>query len=166
MNHQALNWPKCSFFAVYDGHGGSLCADFLRDSLHNYIIKNPNFPENVKLAIDEGFEKAEKEFIETYSLNPLKTELIDKSGSCALILLIVDDICYIANVGDSRAIVSKNCGKEFNALTIDHKPNDENETKRILENGGRVYQYYSLTIELRHSVKTKLQGSVQIINLL
>jgi len=28
------NWPKCSFFAVYDGHGGSTCADFLRDNLH------------------------------------------------------------------------------------------------------------------------------------
>jgi len=28
------NWPKSSFFGVYDGHGGSACADFLRDNLH------------------------------------------------------------------------------------------------------------------------------------
>lgn len=27
-------WPKCSFFGIYDGHGGSGCADFLRDNLH------------------------------------------------------------------------------------------------------------------------------------
>jgi serine/threonine protein phosphatase PrpC len=27
-------WPKCSFFGVYDGHGGNVCADFLRDYLH------------------------------------------------------------------------------------------------------------------------------------
>ena len=27
-------WPRCSFFAIYDGHGGALCADFLRDQLH------------------------------------------------------------------------------------------------------------------------------------
>lgn len=27
-------WPKCSFFGVYDGHGGASCADFLRDNLH------------------------------------------------------------------------------------------------------------------------------------
>lgn len=27
-------WPKCSFFGVYDGHGGVNCADYLRDNLH------------------------------------------------------------------------------------------------------------------------------------
>lgn len=27
-------WPKCSFFGVFDGHGGAACADFLRDNLH------------------------------------------------------------------------------------------------------------------------------------
>ena len=32
-----LFWPKCMFFAVYDGHGGNGCADFLKDSLHHYV---------------------------------------------------------------------------------------------------------------------------------
>lgn len=31
------DWPICSFFGVYDGHGGTLCADFLRDNLHQYV---------------------------------------------------------------------------------------------------------------------------------
>ena len=30
-------WPKCSFFGVYDGHGGNACADFLRDYLHQLV---------------------------------------------------------------------------------------------------------------------------------
>lgn len=30
-------WPNSSFFAVYDGHGGEDCADFLKDELHNII---------------------------------------------------------------------------------------------------------------------------------
>jgi len=30
-------WPKCSFFGIYDGHGGASCADFLRDSLHQFV---------------------------------------------------------------------------------------------------------------------------------
>jgi len=32
-----VNWPKCSFFGVYDGHGGNVCADFLRDYLHQLV---------------------------------------------------------------------------------------------------------------------------------
>jgi protein phosphatase 2C family protein 2/3 len=67
-------------------------------------------------------------------------EVIDRSGSCAVITFIVDDICYIANVGDSRAVLSKSGGKDIIELTNDHKPNDPSEKKRIIENGGKVYQ--------------------------
>lgn len=28
------DWPKCSYFAIYDGHGGNACADYLKDNLH------------------------------------------------------------------------------------------------------------------------------------
>lgn len=37
-NIKDLKWPQISFFGVFDGHGGSICADFLRDNLHNFII--------------------------------------------------------------------------------------------------------------------------------
>mgnify|MGYP000850438711 FL=1 len=33
-----VKWPKCSFFGVYDGHGGSSCADFLKDNLYKFVI--------------------------------------------------------------------------------------------------------------------------------
>lgn len=36
-NKKVETWPNCSFFAVYDGHGGASCADFLRDNLHQYV---------------------------------------------------------------------------------------------------------------------------------
>jgi hypothetical protein len=32
-------WPKVSYFAIYDGHGGNRCADFLKDNLHQYVCK-------------------------------------------------------------------------------------------------------------------------------
>ena len=28
------SWPKCSFFGLFDGHGGTNCPEFLRDNLH------------------------------------------------------------------------------------------------------------------------------------
>jgi hypothetical protein len=32
------HWPKCSFFGIYDGHGGNGCADYLRDNLHQFVL--------------------------------------------------------------------------------------------------------------------------------
>lgn len=56
------------------------------------------------------------------------------------LMFIVDDICYIANVGDSRALMSADGGNYSIALSRDHKPNDDLETKRIIEGGGKIYQ--------------------------
>lgn len=35
--YKGTSWPSCSFFAVFDGHGGAKCADFLKDNLHNFV---------------------------------------------------------------------------------------------------------------------------------
>lgn len=50
-------------------------------------------------------------------------------------------MCYIANVGDSRAVMSGEGGNKVYNLSRDHKPNEENEQKRILDGGGKIYQY-------------------------
>ena len=34
----------------------------------------------------------------------------DKSGSCAIIVMTVENECFVANVGDSRAILSTESG--------------------------------------------------------
>ena len=52
-------WPKIAFFGVFDGHGGASWAEFLRDNLHTFIIKDQAFPEFPKHAIRNGFKEAE-----------------------------------------------------------------------------------------------------------
>jgi len=42
----------------------------------------------------------------------------------------------VANVGDSRAVLSSNRGKDSTALSRDHKPCDLDEYKRIIAAGG------------------------------
>lgn len=98
----------------------------------------PCFPANPTEAIHKGFAKAEKAFIEKI-YDPVKKSLIDKSGSCAIVILIVQDVCYTANVGDSRAVLSTNAGKNVVPLSQDHKPGDDNEAKRIKLSGGEIY---------------------------
>ena len=126
-------WPNCSFFGLYDGHGGSKACDFLRDNLHKYIINDKYFPSNPQKAIANGFIYAEKLFFKNYTGR-------DSSGSCAIVILIIENRCYIANVGDSRAVLSAKNGTKFYPLSRDHRPGDEKEYKRILDAGGKIYK--------------------------
>lgn len=73
------------------------------------MIKESSFPWNPKEAIRNGFAKAERKFIEL-NYNPETDEVIDKSGSCAIVILIIGDVCFCANVGDSRALLSGSSG--------------------------------------------------------
>lgn len=38
----SYDWPECSFFAIYDGHGGSGCANFLKQNLHALVKDTDN----------------------------------------------------------------------------------------------------------------------------
>ena len=152
-------WPKISFFGIYDGHGGEGCSEFLRDNLHKYICENDYFPENIPEAIKYGIEKAEYEFLNNYALSLNKEEINDRSGSCVLILLIVDTNIYIANVGDSRCLLSMDNGKKYIVVTNDHKPNSSNELIRIKNNGGNVYQSQTVINNLENAF---LNGKILI----
>ena len=62
-----------------------------------------------------------------------------KSGSCANLVMTFNDDLYVINVGDSRAIGSKNCGQTALDLSNDHKPSEVAEFRRIEAAGGHVY---------------------------
>ena len=132
-NYTKKNWPKISFFGIYDGHGGSKCADFLRDTLHKIIFSNEYFPENAEKAIKNAFLKTENEFINKIAIDKNTGNILDRSGSCAILVIVIDTKIYVVNVGDSRGIMSLNGGKEYKTITTDHKPSNEDEKKRIIK---------------------------------
>lgn len=55
-------------------------------------------------------------------------------------MLIIDQKIWIANTGDSRAVMSCESGARFEQITNDHKPSEEAERVRIMKAGGEVYQ--------------------------
>ena len=115
------DWPSCSFFGIYDGHGGQGCADYLRDNLHQFVIREPSFPGDPEASLVNGFKKAEAKFL---SLAYYDGEVVDRSGSCAVVVLIVGEKSYVANVGDSRAVLSECFGHKVVPLSTDHKPSE------------------------------------------
>lgn len=129
-------WPKISYFGIFDGHGGEGCSEFLKDNFLQCLLKNPNFPIDIKKCLTETFETIEDKFFKEKCSS---TENYDGSGSCALAVLIFDNKLYIANIGDSRAILSLNGGTKVKQLTIDHKPDNPKEFERAMRNKSKVY---------------------------
>lgn len=58
------NGIKASYFAIYDGHGGANCCDFLTQNLHQFIFNSKYFPSYPRQAIIEGMREAETKFIQ------------------------------------------------------------------------------------------------------
>jgi serine/threonine protein phosphatase PrpC len=86
-------------------------------------VRDNEFPQNPKQAILNGFQKSEAYFLETVEkFSNGRSNMLDRSGSCAIVIIFVDDVCYTANLGDSRAILSCCGGTLLANLSIDHKP--------------------------------------------
>ena len=51
-------------------------------------------------------------------------------------MLIIDNDVWIANTGDSRAVMSSSSGATYTQISNDHKPSEDSEKLRILKAGG------------------------------
>lgn len=119
------------------------------------MVKHPEYKSNVEQAMkmvivyiasrSETINLLNKIFLYDFSQAFLDLDdamLTDEStleqmaGSTAVVVLIKDNKLFCANAGDSRAIASINGNVEI--LSMDHKPNNDKEFKRICEAGGWV----------------------------
>ncbi|KAH9691485.1 putative protein phosphatase 2C 11 [Citrus sinensis] len=119
-----------AFFGVYDGHGGSRTAEYLKNHLFKNLSSHPDFIKDTKTAIVEVFKKTDENY-----LSEEKGQHKD-AGSTASTAVLLGDRLLVANVGDSRVVASR-AGSAI-PLSIDHKPDRSDERQRIEEAGGFV----------------------------
>ncbi|CAN4087617.1 unnamed protein product [Withania somnifera] len=117
-------------FGIFDGHGGSRAAEFLKGHLFQNLMKHPSFSTDTKLAISETYQQTDIDFLDS------EKDTFRDDGSTASSAVLVGNHLYVANVGDSRTIISKS-GKAI-PLSEDHKPNRTDERRRIESAGGVV----------------------------
>jgi serine/threonine protein phosphatase PrpC len=87
--------------------------------------------DSVQDADHHDPEEAKKEALSPPSLD------VEDSGTTAIVVILTPKWIVCANSGDSRAIYSKS-GHHAVPLSYDHKPEDEDEERRIREAGGYV----------------------------
>lgn len=126
-----------SVFGVLDGHGGIECSQYgveeipmkIAGNLRKSAPTNPITPED---AMFRSFAQVDREFLYSFQGST--------AGSTANVMLFdgTDHMCYIANTGDTRAILSRDQGKEVYDLSYDRKATDPEEIARIARCGGFV----------------------------
>ncbi|XP_039032102.1 probable protein phosphatase 2C 76 isoform X2 [Hibiscus syriacus] len=125
-----INGKTVCMFGIFDGHGGSHAAEYLKQHLFENLMKHPKFMSDTKLAISETYPQTDVDFLDS------QRDIYRDDGSTASTAVLVGNHLYVANVGDSRTIISK--AGEAIPLSDDHKPNRSDERKRIENAGGVV----------------------------
>ncbi|KAL6970193.1 protein-serine,threonine phosphatase [Sarracenia purpurea var. burkii] len=129
---------RTSFYAVFDGHGGSNAASaYVKDNAIKLFFKDANLPQTSE--IDDVFlEKLEKSHRKSFVLadQALAGEYSVPAtcGTTAITALVVGSHLMVANAGDCRAVL---CRKGVALqMSRDHRPSYLSERRRVEELGG------------------------------
>eukprot|EP00656_Telonema_subtile_P003715 TRINITY_DN11683_c0_g3_i1.p1 TRINITY_DN11683_c0_g3~~TRINITY_DN11683_c0_g3_i1.p1 ORF type:complete len:472 (+),score=83.47 TRINITY_DN11683_c0_g3_i1:155-1570(+) len=133
------NDARRGFYGVFDGHGGRKAADFAAEYLSHFASTNLDTLEDVGKMFQDAFLEADKKFCETAEREGLG------DGTTAVIAYLKGGKMWVANVGDSRAVISR--GGVAAAVTLDHKAESEQEQKRIESKGGTVFHLGQWRVE-------------------
>ena len=115
---------------VFDGHGGGTCSKLLKDHFIPLFESNLKIYKRIKQALYITIVKIHS-FI-------IKHRFTSSGSTCNV--LVIDKkrkMFYLANLGDSRAIIMYKNGK-FQQISEDHKPDHKKEKRMICEKGGFV----------------------------
>ncbi|EGG25213.1 RasGEF domain-containing protein [Cavenderia fasciculata] len=115
------------YFALFDGHGGAEAAELASTEMHRVLSDRLKKDSgNPVRALKESFN----------IVHGMIAERRMRGGTTAVIALFLGKKGYVANVGDSRAVLCRD-GVTVR-VSIDHKPNVPKEEERIKALGGNV----------------------------
>ena len=143
-----FNSHSVNFFSLFCGgekDDNDELPKFLKNNLKDIILNDKDIINNPPTAIKNGFIQSELSFINNYlEEEKNKQKSIDKNiaeqskpiPTCSLLVLLnIDDIFYIANLGSSVSLLSSNYSQKINFLSKeissqDVYENNNNEDKR------------------------------------
>lgn len=125
---------KVSITGVFDGHGGRECATYASQHIIEHL-KRRLAQFNTQGATDTGIWNALK--IALVDLNREMAAAGIQSGSTANIAVRINDDLWIANLGDSRAIMV-NADGTIIQVSEDAEPSDSRYKKSVEKRGGFV----------------------------
>ncbi|KAL7256061.1 hypothetical protein ACSBR1_010066 [Camellia fascicularis] len=131
---QVFTSPSATYVGVYDGHGGPEASRFINNRLFPYLRKFSSEQGGLSAGvIKKAFDATEEEFLHLVKRSWLAQPQIASVGSCCLVGAISNDILYVANLGDSRAVLGRRVSDTVVAerLSTDHNVGVEEVRKEV-----------------------------------
>lgn len=143
-----------SFAAVFDGHGGDECSNYLQRVLPQQVrLAMLAEKDKLRAAIEQSRSRQKQDQAEDAASELMRKILkaaylktdqdfispnnAPQSGSTAATVLLMGRRLFAANVGDSRVVLCRG-GGQCVELTSDHKPSRPDEAARVRAAGGFI----------------------------
>lgn len=140
-NFFIVSKPPFLLAGVFDGHGpnGHLISALARKNFPSSFLPNSSLAQNPVDCMHNAFIKTQEEIISKCEKSHNDCGI---SGCTATIIFFYEDSVFIGQLGDSRAILLRNCKGRLLPipLTFDHNVNDPEEKARLEQNGGLIKQ--------------------------
>ncbi|KAK8587538.1 hypothetical protein V6N13_086520 [Hibiscus sabdariffa] len=100
--------PLGTFVGVYDGHGGRETSRYINDHLFQHLKRFSAEQQSMSVdVIKKAYQGTEEGFFSLVAKQWLMKPQIAAVGSCCLVGVVYNGTLYIANVGDSRAVMGR-----------------------------------------------------------
>ncbi|KAA0031355.1 putative protein phosphatase 2C 63 [Cucumis melo var. makuwa] len=125
---QVFTSPSATYVGVYDGHGGPEASRFVNKHLfpymHKFASEQGGLSEDV---IKKAFNATEEEFLRLVKRALPAKPQIASVGSCCLVGAISNTKLYVANLGDSRAVLGRRgSGNKITPVVAERLSTDHN----------------------------------------
>lgn len=112
-----------TFVGVYDGHGGPETARYVAENLFTWIKRFIEEDEGMSVdVLHKAFSATEDGFLSIVKKNWSNMPLLATVGSCCLTGFICGGILYVANLGDSRAVLGRFNMHERDVMAVQLTP--------------------------------------------
>ncbi|XP_071701649.1 probable protein phosphatase 2C 10 [Rutidosis leptorrhynchoides] len=113
----AVDDHEIGLFAIYDGHSGDRVPSYLQKHLFDNMLNESGFWVDPRRSITNAYEKTDEAILSHES------ELGRGGSTSVTAVLLNGKRLWVANLGDSRAVLSK--GNKAIQMSTDHDPSAE-----------------------------------------
>ncbi|XP_047322751.1 probable protein phosphatase 2C 46 [Impatiens glandulifera] len=154
--------PYGTFIGVYDGHGGPETSRYINQHLFHHLRRFT--AENQSMSIEvirKAFQATEDGFFSVVAKQWSIKPQIAAVGSCCLVGVICNGNLYIANLGDSRAVLGRLVKSTGEVLSIQLSAEHNVAIESVRQELKALHPDDSKIVVLKHRV-WRVKGLIQV----